>query len=175
MIKKIFVLSFILFNFFVCIDFANAECKYMEDARGKKYYPMDARDIGLVDDDVSLTVETNDSICKLYINNRTCGNIGYFNKKIPELTSWFFTLIEVIVPIILIILGVIDFVKSLSGSKEDDIKKGQQIFIKRILTASIIFFVIVGVKLLINIFGNSFEKEGILDCVNCFINNKCSY
>lgn len=105
----------------------------------------------------------------------SCGNIGTINKKIPELTSWFITIVEVAVPIILIIMGIIDFVKSLSSQKEDEIKRGQQVFIKRIITSVMIFFVIVIVKLLINFLsGSSSESGNMIDCIECFINNNCN-
>ena len=109
----------------------------------------------------------------LAVNDKvSCGSIGSFNKKIPELTSWIFLIIQVIVPVILVILGVIDFVKALTSQKDDEIKKGQKIFIKRLITGILIFFVVAIVKLVVSMLDNN--SNNILNCVDCFISNKCN-
>lgn len=108
-------------------------------------------------------------------NYVSCGGIGTFNKKIPEIVSWGFTTVEIIVPVILIILGVLDFIKALSSQKEDEIKKGQQMFIKRLIISVLIFFVVIIVKLLVQTISNSTnESNGIIECIDCFINNQCN-
>jgi len=105
----------------------------------------------------------------------SCGKIGSFNPKIPEITSWIVTIVEILVPIILVIFGVIDFVKAIVSQKEDEIKKGQQTFLKRALTAALIFFIVVIVKLLVSAVSSGKPESGnIFDCVECFINNKCN-
>ena len=104
----------------------------------------------------------------------SCGNIGSFHKKIPEISSWIINIIFVAVPVILTIVGMIDFVKGIASQKEDEIKKGQQVFIKRIITAVIIFFIVALVKLIVSLISNSTEKSGIINCIDCFISNKCS-
>ena len=45
------------------------------------------------------------------------------------------------IPILLIVMGSIDFMKAVVAGKEDDIKKCQSTFIKRILAAVIVFLV----------------------------------
>ena len=108
------------------------------------------------------------------INDKvSCGNIGSFHRKIPELTNWFFIILEIVVPVILVILGVIDFAKSITGQKEDEIKKGQNIFIKRLITAVLIFFVVAIVKFVIGLVSVPGESNGIFECIDCFMNNRC--
>ena len=48
-------------------------------------------------------------------------------------------------------------------------KKGQQVFIKRLISGALVFFVIAIVKLVIGLFGNS-DDPTIMNCVNCIIN-----
>ena len=103
----------------------------------------------------------------------TCGNVTDIPKKIPELTSFFITLAQVAATVILVILGSIDLFKGLISSKEDEIKKGQQIFIKRIIVAALIFFIVVIVKLLVGIVADS-STNNIVDCIDCFISNDCN-
>ena len=125
----------------------------------------------------------SDSYCKTSSGGNTnnsnskvsCGKIGKFNRKIPEITSWIINIAQVLVPVILVIMGSIDFVKALSSQKEDEIKKGQQFFIKRLIVAIIIFFVVVIVKLIVSLASNGkTESKNIIKCIDCFISNDCS-
>ncbi len=90
----------------------------------------------------------------------------------PSIISIVYTIIQVIVPILLVVFGSIDLVKGIVASKEDEIKKGQQILIKRVITAVIIFFVFTVVKFLISLVA---DRNDILECSECFIrnNDKC--
>ena len=92
-------------------------------------------------------------------------------KKIPSLTSKAFLVIEVAVPIIIIIFGSIDLIKAITAGKEDEIKKAQGIVIKRLITGAIVFFIFVIIKLVVNIVEEN--PNGIVNCMDCFINNKC--
>lgn len=116
-------------------------------------------------------------VYKQYCNENMayCGNrIGFFNKRIPEITSWVITILQVAIPILLVIMGGIDFVKAITGQKDDEIRKGQQILIKRIIVAVIIFFVVAITKILVSLVssGDS-ESKSIISCIDCFISNKC--
>ena len=102
----------------------------------------------------------------------SCGNITNIPYKIPEITSNAFLIIEIAVPVILVIMGMIDLMKGVTAQKEDEIKKGQQLFIKRLMFAAIIFFVVVGVKLLTSVVAKS-DKANISSCISCFISNDC--
>ena len=78
-----------------------------------------------------------------------CGNITGIPKKIPELTSFVITVAQIAVPVILVVLGTLDLFKGVTAVKEDEIKKGQTMFIKRLVLAVIIFFIVVISKFLI--------------------------
>jgi len=79
-------------------------------------------------------------------------------------------LVQIGIPIILIILGMLDLGKAVVASKEDEIKKGQHTFIKRVITAVIVFFVIQIVQLLVSFVSN--RDQNISRCFNCFVNGK---
>ena len=124
--------------------------------------------------EISNKNNSNSSKQKISKNNVSCGNIGSINKKIPELTSWIITIAQIVVPVILVIFGVIDFVKAIVSQKEDEIKKGQQIFIKRLITGILIFFVVVIVKFVVSLLAGENESGNIINCIDCFISNKCN-
>ena len=114
---------------------------------------------------------TNQSMI-LTITKVSCGNITDIPKKIPYLTSLVVTIIQIAVPIILVILGMIDLMKGVTAQKEDEIKKGQQIFIKRLIAGIIVFFIIVVVKFLISLIADT-KTSDIVDCIDCFTSNDC--
>ena len=64
-------------------------------------------------------------------------------EQIPDavfnIVSLIIMAIQVVVPILLIIWGMIDFAKAVVGGDEDKIKAGQKIFIKRLIAAAIVF------------------------------------
>lgn len=88
--------------------------------------------------------------------------------KLPNTVSKIILIIQIAVPILLVIFGMLDLFKGVYAQKEDEIKKGQQIFVKRLITAVIVFFVIVIVKLLIGLVADN--NATIMNCANCFIN-----
>lgn len=99
-----------------------------------------------------------------------CGNLNFeFAGTFPYLISTAVLIIKIVVPILLIIFGMLDLGKSVIASKEDEIKKGQQTFIKRVIAAVIVFFVIQIVQLLVSFIS---RDQDVTRCFNCFVNGK---
>ena len=69
-------------------------------------------------------------------------------------------LIQLGIPIILIILGMIDLGKAVVASKEDEIKAAQKLLIKRAIYAIAIFFVVLFVNLVFGLLSNAGEGYG---------------
>lgn len=59
--------------------------------------------------------------------------------------------IQVVVPILLIIWGMLDFAKAIIGQDEDKIKAGQKTFVKRLIAAVVVFLIVTIVQLAINL------------------------
>ena len=99
----------------------------------------------------------------------TCGGTNLiFSGTFPYIVSTIVTLIKIAVPILLIIFGMLDLGKAVVAAKEDEIKKGQQTFIKRAIAAIIVFFVIQIVQIIVRfVSGND---QNVAGCFNCFIN-----
>lgn len=106
----------------------------------------------------------------------SCGNnfVTGIPASIPKVVSTVYIIIQIIVPVLLVILGMFDLFKGITAGKEDEMKKSQQTFIKRLVAAVIIFFVFVIVKLVISFAANASSAD-ILECTECFIknNDKC--
>ena len=98
----------------------------------------------------------------------TCGSTGLvFSGTFPYVVSTIVLLIKIAVPILLIIFGMLDLGKAVVAQKEDEIKKGQQTFLKRAIAAVIVFFVIQIVQIIIRFVSNN--ETSISNCFNCLI------
>lgn len=63
-------------------------------------------------------------------------------------------IIQILIPIGLIIMGTMDLGKAVIASKEDEIKKNQQVLIKRAIAAVLVFLVATLVTFLMGFVGN---------------------
>lgn len=94
---------------------------------------------------------------------------------IPNITSMVVTIIKIAVPVILIIMGMLDLGKAVMAQKDDEIKKAQSTFIKRIIAAVLVFFVVSIVTLVFSILANAdddktIDNDTITGCINLFLN-----
>ena len=95
---------------------------------------------------------------------------------IPNITSLVVDVIKMVVPFMLIVMGMLDLGKAVIASKEDEIKKAQSLFIKRIIAAVLVFFIVAIVQLVFGILADadgsdgSIDKEGVNECLNLFLN-----
>lgn len=107
----------------------------------------------------------------VYAADVTCGALPgvAIDTKIVDVVHIIILGIQIVVPIVLIIFGMIDLTKAVMGQKEDEIKKGQQTFIKRIIAAAIVFFVVTIVKMVLSFLAGGTEAGSIYQCVNCFV------
>ena len=128
-----------------------------------------------------LFVSVNSVFAETYDNYNknglvSCGEGSTMIEKIPSLipkvVSIAYTMIQIAVPVVLVIMGSLDLFKGISAQKEDEIKKGQQMFVKRLVAAALVFFVFVIVKVVISFVADS-SSNSIMDCAQCFIENEC--
>lgn len=104
---------------------------------------------------------------------KVCG-FDYMPENLPTLTSGLFNLLKLLVPIILIIMGMVDFTRAMTGTDEQQMKKCQSRFITRLLAAIIVFVVVSLVQFVFNSVSIS-NNESFRSCVSCLINNRgCS-
>ena len=104
------------------------------------------------------------------VSTYSCGNeyMTGIPARIPKLGKFVMNFLQILIPIILIIYGSIDLVKAVYASKEDEIKKAQQTFVKRLVGSILIFFVFAIVKLVVSVVSKN--SSPIMDCVDCILN-----
>ena len=93
-----------------------------------------------------------------YYDNGSGGNIiditscdDLISDDLRKILNKYFLAFRIIVPLLVLALGIIDFAKTVFVSKEDDMKKTQQTFIKRLIVAVAIFFIPTFVNLLLDV------------------------
>lgn len=106
-----------------------------------------------------------------------CSIDAEIDVKIANAVHTIILIVQIVVPVLIVIFGSIDFVKAVVAQKEDEIKKGQQTFIKRLIAGVLVFFIVVVVKLVVSFaagdqVGANGEatKDTIINCANCFLN-----
>ena len=102
----------------------------------------------------------------------SCGGFNnvVISGLIIHLIHTIYWLIQVVVPVLLVIFGMLDLGKAIIAQKEDEIKKGQQMLIKRAITAVIVFLVFSITKFAIGLVSNDAKVTG---CMDCLINENC--
>lgn len=103
----------------------------------------------------------------------TCENGITIPDAIAALVRAIIFVIQVVVPILLILWGMLDFAKSIIGQDEDKIKAGQKKFIQRLIAGIIVFLIVSVVTFLIGLVGNlggeGNQANGALSCVSQII------
>lgn len=117
----------------------------------------------------SILVTANELRTKCFV----CGG-----QEIPYQLSVFghaaINVVKILVPIILVLLGVMDMLKAASSQKEDEMKKAQATFIKRLIAALLVFFVIAIVQLVFGVLHNVGFGSGFTECLDAFINGNAA-
>lgn len=102
----------------------------------------------------------------------SCGNnmVSDVPISVPRVVNIAYTALQIVVPVILVVMGMITLIKAIISSKEDEIKKAQMSFVRKLIVGALIFFVFVIVKLLVSVVADSGKTSNIMDCANCFLN-----
>lgn len=92
-------------------------------------------------------------------------NCGDFNlpKVIVDLLGSAVNLIQIGIPILLVILGMLDLGKAVSSQKEDEIKKAQSMLIKRLIYGILVFLVVAIVGFVLSIIES--EASSAISCL----------
>ena len=80
--------------------------------------------------------------------------------------------IQIIVPIVLIIVGMLDFAKAVTEKNEDKIKEAQKKLIQKAIAAVAVFLVTVIVGVLMRIVGNN-DYKGCMECITGPFSSSC--
>ena len=95
--------------------------------------------------------------------------------NIWNLLGYVVTVIKIVIPLILIVLGMVDLGKAVVSSDDKQISKSVSTLIKRFIAAVIVFFVPTIVSALFNALAimNTTEWEDYNVCVQCVTGSTC--
>ena len=79
-----------------------------------------------------------------------------------------YPIVQILIPIVLIIYGIIDLGKAVIASDEKEIKAAQSRLIKRCIYAALIFFVVTLVTVIMDIIGNGGSDSDTNSWSNCW-------
>lgn len=94
---------------------------------------------------------------------------------IPTLTSTVVSIVQWVIPVILIVLGMIDLGKAVTSNDEKQMKEAQKTLIKRVIYAVLVLFIVAIVRFVFSALApNDDSKQSVSACIECFINkNNC--
>lgn len=88
------------------------------------------------------------------------------SQEITNITSMIFDAIKIGVPLILIFVGMFDFGRAVMAGKEDEIKGHQKLFIKRLISALLVFLVLSIVEFFVGLVA---PDSGIMECIRVIV------
>ncbi len=99
---------------------------------------------------------------------------GAIDNNLAELIHTVIIIMKFSIPILLIIFGMLDFAKGVIAKKEDEIKAGQNMFFKRMISAVLVFFVVSIVQLLVGLADdkNDVNESDAWKCANMIMNGE---
>ncbi len=114
----------------------------------------------------------------MYILLNTCSLD--IDPMIPYFTSSIVGFIKVGIPVLLIFFGMLDLGKAVMAKEEKEMKENQGKFVKRCISAVLVFFVVAIVSFIFSTLSrasdesgsDSFDGKQVSACINCFINNE---
>ena len=76
---------------------------------------------------------------------------------IQNIIKW----IKYVLPVLVIVLSIIDFIKAIGSDKDDEMKKAQSNFVKRLIGAALLFLVPLIIELILEKMGFSSNSCGL--------------
>jgi len=96
-----------------------------------------------------------------------CG-VDFIPENLPNAISGIYNAVKSLLPVVIIILGMFDFLKAVMAGKQDEAAKNTNKFIRRIISGLLIFLILAIVQFVFKQLGNT---NSYFYCMNCFLNN----
>ena len=160
--KKVFYLIVILllFNINITVKASTSSVDFI-----RQY-------ISVLDNSTSVDQGVKDCV-EVHKDDKSCGSVYFIPKELPFFTKLIVDLVKIFTPLVLIIKGLIDIFKAVTGNNEQEIEKARAKFFKRLIPAVTVFLTILIVQFVFGIVTTDNENNTFLACTNCFLNNSC--
>lgn len=108
---------------------------------------------------VKMCLNIKNDLLPLDINSGECGFSQKFINFVLNILKW----IKYLVPALIIILSILDFIKAIGADKDEEMKKAQQKFMKRLVIAVLIFIIPFILEFVLDKMGFVAEGCGIIE------------
>lgn len=99
-----------------------------------------------------------------------CGGVA-FPEGVVTVVHSLILLLQLVVPIIIIIYGSLDFVKATAAKNQEEISKKQKVFIKRLLAGGAVFLIASMVQLVVTMVASDTNYKA---CIKCLVKGENS-
>lgn len=89
--------------------------------------------------------------------NGECGFSGRLLAWISNILRW----AKYILPVLVMVLGILDFMKAMGADKEDEMKKAQGRFVKRLIAAALVFLIPLILEFVLDKMGFGYDSCGL--------------
>lgn len=117
-------------------------------------------------------LEVDTSIMDSAKKSASCGSTSDIPLALPIFIHNIISIIKILIPVLLIILGMLDFGKAVASNDEKTMNESKNKFVKRIIGAVAIFLVVAVTQFIFKAI-NIKNSNDIISCINCFVNNDC--
>ena len=90
--------------------------------------------------------------------------------EVASIISTIYSAILIIVPLLLILSGMATMAMAVTKQKEEEIKKAQQLLVKKIVAGIIAFLLLTITRFLINTISDDSDKTSIVNCFDALLN-----
>ena len=96
----------------------------------------------------------------LYDDGKNTGDCG-FSERLLVWASNILRWIKYILPVVVIVFGILDFIKAISADKDDEMKKAQKRFIIRLIAAALVFIIPLILEFVLDKMGFGYNDCGL--------------
>lgn len=136
--------------------------KLNDDDDSHDEYTLDKKEV------VEITEEEKKSYTKreIKIKNKNIDNCkDLIGDDGIDLINEIMNVIKIVVPILLLVFGIIDFLKATFAGSEDDMSKAKKDFMKRLIAAVVVFLTPILINFLLEVANNVWGNIHAADCV----------
>ena len=150
-----------------CNQANNCTIKYGEYEKNKQllrdYCRIQYKYLDVKTSCVNACLNSSDEINKLGVENLNSVYMCGFSEKLIQWIANIVKWLKYIVPVIVIVLGILDFIKAIASEKDDEMKKAQGRFTKRLIAAALIFIIPFIIEFILVKMGFAANACGIID------------
>ena len=95
-------------------------------------------------------------------------------KQIVTIIHLIYNAIRIAVPLILIIVGMIDMGRAITQQKEDEIKKAQNLLVRKAVAAALVFLIVSLVGLVFSVVNTDDSANTTWACIDSMLSGTCT-